>query len=182
MPALDGTLLSEDVAAFMQGRLDGFDPGLVEFLLTAAVDDARRVCGWHVTPQQEDVVTLDGPGGALLVLPTLRLASVTEVVEDGVVLDLDNVALGHSRSGYPDGRLYKKDGTCWALGHGNITVTYTHGYADAPGWWAAVLSAVNRTAKLSSDAPTAVGPFRWETDGTTLEQSMLGLYRLERPA
>lgn len=157
--------------------------------IDAAVEAARRYCGWHVTPvAEDDEVVLDGSGTPMLLLPTLRLVSVTAVSENGVELDVEDFALGYSSVGRPDGRLYKRSGSRWAAGHGNIRVIYTHGFESAPDWEAAVLSFADRMSQEPTGGrPVAIGPFRWPEEraglGTAfsaVERNLLDLYALER--
>lgn len=146
----------------------------------------RRYCGWHVSPVlTDDVVTLDGPGDGLLVLPTLRMSALTKVVEDGVELDLSTLAWSVRAL------VRKKSGARWSGEYGAITVTFTHGFTEveAADWWRTVQQVADRNARIASNDPIAVGPFRWAenraaagsafTDG---ERATLDLYRLERPA
>lgn len=151
---------------------------------------ARRFCGWHVTPVQEEVVTLDGPGSALLVLPTLRLVELTAVVEDGVTLDVADLFVS------AQGLVRKKSGVWWSRNYGAIVVTMTHGFpaADeldegavdyAQGFNAVVESFAERNGGGGAK-PRVVGPFQWDAvtmDATSaftvVERSLLDQYRLE---
>lgn len=146
----------------------------------------RRYCGWHVSPVLTgDVVTLDGPGAALLVLPTLRMTALTKVVEDGV--ELDPATLAWSTRGL----VRKKSGARWSCEYGAITVTFTHGFTEdeAADWQGAVQKVAARNARIAANDPIAVGPFRWADNSsaagsafTDAERATLDLYRLERPA
>lgn len=141
---------------------------------------ARRFCGWHVTPvHTAEVVTLDGPGSPLLVLPTLRLVEVVEVVENGVPV---NVADLHWST---RGLVRKKSGALWSRNYGAIVVKMTHGFEenDALDFNAAVLSYAERS---DGDKPRVVGPFQWDTKPmapgsafSVAERSLLEQYRLE---
>lgn len=181
-----------DVVGYTHGRLAADDTETTR-LLNAALGMARRYCGWHVTPvQPDDVVTLDGTGGALLALPTLRLVELTELVEDGITADLTYVersarGLLRKKAGYLPGPHHY--GPYWTNQLGGITATMTHGFADAPEWQSAVLSLVDRTSMvLSSGGPEVIGPFQFPSTGSvgTLfndgEKMLLDLYRLEDPA
>lgn len=176
-----------DLARYTGARLDAEDQE-TQRVIDAAVEAARRYCGWHVTPVLEaDVAVLDGPGTEMLVLPTLRLVTVIEVIENGTAVDVDGLALGCSSSG-PDGRLYKRHGGRWAAGHGNIKVTFSHGFDAAPDWESAVLSFADRMSQEPTGGrPVAIGPFRWPEEraglGTAfsaVERNLLDLYALER--
>lgn len=142
---------------------------------------ARRFCGWHVTPvNEDDVVTLDGPRSPLLVLPTLRLIELGGVVEDGVTLNVANLHWSTR------GLVRKKSGANWSRNYGAIVVTMTHGFeaAEALDFTAAVSSYAERSE--ASDKPRVVGPFQWDSkamaDGSAfsvVERSLLEQYRLE---
>lgn len=155
-----------------------------ERLLDAGLAAARRWCGWHVTPEESHEVTLDGPGGQLLRLPTLRLVELGSVTEDGVALDAGD--LEWSRIGL----VRKRSGALWTARLGAITVTMTHGFEVGTDFEAAVLSVIDRTSRAADGgAPIQVGPFRWAEDQmasgsafTMAELSIFEQYRLERPA
>ena len=91
------------------------------FWMRAAQAAVRRECGWHVAPVITETLVLDGQGGKLLLLPTLRIVSVTKVVNAGVdVTDL-------VRSGPRSGVLLLETG--WACAPGSVEVTLEHGFA-----------------------------------------------------
>lgn len=171
------SLTAAVVEQYTKGRLvDGDDE--TERLLAAGLGAARRYCGWHVTPvAEEDALTLDGPGGRLLRLPTLRLVELVSVTEDGVELDIADLYVS------PLGMVTKKSGAWWSYNLGGIEIVMTHGFDDAPDFDAAVLSAIDRASLApTGGAVKAVGPFVFDTDGTVAERAILDLYRLERPA
>lgn len=156
----------------------------------AARSAARRFCGWHVTPvREDDVVTLDGPGSALLVLPTLRLVELTGVVENGVALDVATELYVSSR-----GLVRKRSGAWWSRHYGSIVVTMTHGFdADidpddekdnAADFNTAVASIAERSA--AGDRPNVIGPIQWPVEAmadgsafSVVERALLEQYRLE---
>lgn len=162
-------------AQYTKNRLDATDAETIR-LVAERLDAARRYCGWAVTPvQEEDELTLDGPGGRLLRLPTLRLIELLEVTENGVTIDLEDLYVS------PLGMVTKKSGGWWATNLGAITVKMTHGFDQAPAFDGAVLSSIDRASFASSGGrPRVVGPFQYETDGTDSECAILDLYRLER--
>ncbi len=176
-------LTTAEVATYTKGRLDAGDSA-TQVWLDRGLATARRWCGWQVTPVvDDDVVTLDGPGSRLLVLPTLKLVELTAVDEDGTGLDVADLAWS-SR-----GLVRKKSGACWSAEYGSIVVTMTHGFGEAKDFDLAVLSVIDRIS-LAPDGgrPVSVGPFRWSEDRpeggafTAAEQAMLEQYRLESPA
>ena len=172
-----------DVENYTGGRLARDAPETTR-LLTVGLGVARRYCGWPVTPvQADDVVTIDGPGSRLLVLPTLALVELKEVTEQDVPIlltDLDVSARG---------LVTKKSGARWSSRLGAITVKMTHGFAEAPEWQSAVLSFIDRTSLAvgGGGAPRVIGPFQYDTAPqsalasafTDAERMLLDLYRLE---
>lgn len=177
MPELDVAAVEQ----YTQGRLDRDDPRTAD-LLAEGLSTARRWCGWHVTPALAAVdVVMDGPGSRVLALPTLKLDTLDEISENGVVLDVAELEVS------PRGMVMKRHGGLWTGRFGGITVSMTHGFPDAPDFNAAVLSYINRMADAGSGQPIAVGPFRWSEDKpegvfTGGERGRLEQYRLESPA
>lgn len=172
----------DDLAGYTKGRLDASDDETAR-LLDSALAAVRRWCGWHVAPLRQDVVTIDGPGSQLLRLPSLCVAGLSAVTEDGV--EVDPESLEWSRIGL----VRKKSGGFWTPRFQGITVTMSHGFADAADFESAVLSVADRRSQAADGgAPTVVGPFRWgktdDTDAefTAAERSILEQYRLERAA
>lgn len=172
-------LSAADVAQYTKGRLAAPVPPDTDNettrLLAERLTAARRYCGWHVTPvREDDELTLDGPGGRLLRLPTLRLVELVEVTENGVTLDVADLNVS------PLGLVSKKSGGYWASNFGAITVKMTHGFDTAPDFDAAVLSAIDRASFAPEGGRLRViGPFQYETEGSGSECAILDLYRLE---
>jgi hypothetical protein len=177
----------DGLADYTGGRLDPDDDETAA-VLARSLAEARRWCGWHVCPVITSEVTLDGPGGLLLRLPTLRVVEITALTEAGVQLDLD--VLEWSQIGL----VRKLSGACWTPRFSGVMVNLSHGFdeSEAADFEAAVLSVADRKSLAAAGgAPTVVGPFRWggsedkATGGTAFtstELSILEQYRLERPA
>ncbi|BBC53883.1 putative head-to-tail connector protein [Mycobacterium phage HC] len=107
--------------------------------INAALAAARRYCGWHVSPvRTDDEIEVDGSGGAVLSLPTLRLLDVKSVVELGTALDVDTLTWSRRK-----GTITKPWGR-WTARDGGVVVTVTHGYTEteAADWRAAVVRLV----------------------------------------
>lgn len=177
-------LTPADVEQYTRKRLDKTDAETAR-LLAVGLSAVRQFCGWHVTPVRENhEVELDGPGGRLLALPTLRLVTLTEVTEDGKTLDVSGLYVSKR------GLVRKKSGGFWSPHYGAITVTMDHGIEDADAFNAAVLSFIDRMSKAPTGGdPIAVGPFRWAEQKTVsrsafsaTELAILEQYRLESPA
>lgn len=169
------------VENYTQGRLNRDDDETAR-LLAAALRAARRYCGWHVTPSDSYPVVLDGPGSPLLVLPTLRVGSITALSEDGVALDVDADIRWSVR-----GLVRKVNGCFWTDKFQGIEATVVHGYEDAQDWQAAVLSLVDRWSDLPEGGRARViGPFQYadrEQAGevfTAMERYVLDMYALEK--
>jgi hypothetical protein len=146
-------LTTADVQAYSD-RLEGFDDVVLQALLDGALPAARRYCGWSVTPVQTGVVlTVDGPGGRVLSLPTLHLLDVTAVVEEGVALDVTMLDVSRRK-----GTVKKHPWGHWSHRDGAITVTMDHGFteSEAADWRRAVL----RLVDLTSLEPVTVGSQR----------------------
>lgn len=162
-------LTAVDVELYTRGRLPASDVETTR-ILYRALAAARRFCEWHVTPiVTGDVVTLDGPGHHLLMLPTLQLQKLNSVTEtwwnmqNGVftpnptVLDLNSIEVSSSGAeSHPGGgpvRLRKRFqfgsgpwGLRWSRHYGSIVVNMDHGYleSDAEDFRLAVLDACDR--------------------------------------
>ena len=174
---------SDMLADYTQGRLNAADTE-TDQVLARSLAEVRRWCGWHVTPEREDILTIDGPGGRLLRLPTLNLVELGAVTEEGSEVDLAD--LEWSRTGV----VSKTSGVYWTSRLGGIAVTMTHGFDDAPDFEAAVLSIADRRSQATSGGTAiSVGPFRFSEERTPAgaaftgaELSILEHYRLEKLA
>lgn len=111
--------------------------------LDAATDLVRDYCGWHITPEQTETLTVRGNGSSVLQLRSLRVTTVAEVRDaDGTVIDATTYKVA------PEGYLY---GRRWT---GTYEVDLTHGFAEAP----ALAQVILRSAAGTTSAPTAPGP------------------------
>ncbi len=119
---------ASDIAAFLQVEISTAEQSAAAArALKEATEAIRTYCRQHLELVADDEITLDGRGGARLMLPQLPVAEVAEVVEDGVTLTPGtDYALGQH------GILHRLGGAKWARGVQNIVVTYTHGYASLP--------------------------------------------------
>lgn len=93
-------------------------------LVTAAGEQVRDRCGWHIAPVETGTVTVHSDGSATLLLPSLKVVDVTAVRDvtrdDTTVLDGWRLA--------PSGILYRA--SRWPVGL--IEVDLSHGYAACP--------------------------------------------------
>lgn len=146
----------DDIIQFTGGRLEDTDE--TQAMLDAALLRARRYCGWHVCPVRDfDVITMDGPGGTELFPPTRNIVELTEVVNDGVLLEV-----GGSGSDAAAEVLVPADAPwkivrttgVWSTQYRGIELTLTHGYTEsqAADWRQAVLSMVSQMASTTGRA------------------------------
>ena len=60
--------------------------GTDEAAWLAACDAVRGYCEWHIAPSVTETLTLDGPGGSVLHLPSAHVTAVASVTNDGAVI------------------------------------------------------------------------------------------------
>lgn len=161
------------------------DDDVAQLALDAALAEARRYCGWPVSPViEDDEITVDGPGGRVLRLPTMNLLEVTELIENGVALDVTKLDVSRRK-----GTVEKYPYGWWTGRNGAITVTMTHGFteAEAADWRAAILSIVehNSLPKVAAGSTMTAGPFQVAVSSaavqpvfTEAEQAVLDMYKL----
>lgn len=138
-------LSAADLSAYTGGRLASGDTATAT-VLAAALAAARRYCGWSVSPVATVTVTLDGPGGYVLPLPTRNLLTVTAVSENGAALTVANLDVSRTK-----GTIEKHPRGRWTDRNSGISVTMSHGYteAEAADWRRAVLRLADM---MASDA------------------------------
>lgn len=169
MPATANELL-----ALGQGRFDQSDQALAEAALARVWGAVRDHCEWHVTPVKRETLVVDGTGGPILQLPTLRLVEVYEVRENGEVLDPSAVQWS------ADGSLRKSSGR-WSDRWRGIEVDVEHGYASVDGLDGLVLRAAARELTTpAGQTRLRVGQTDEQFDAAFLasELELLGRYRL----
>ncbi len=130
-------LTPDDLNRYTKGRLAGGTDEDTQDLLNAALSAARRYCGWSVSPVQAGVtLTIDGPGGRVLSLPTLNLIAISAISENGVPWDATKLDMSRQ-----EGTVEKYPNGLWTPRKGGISVTMTHGYSEieAADWRRAVL-------------------------------------------
>lgn len=89
----------------------------------AAVSAIRGYCGWHIAPSVTETISVDGPGGWLLSLPTLYLTAVQSVTNGGTPL----LNTTWSRKGTMRSPVY-----AWSCMGNSVQVNLTHGYDEFP--------------------------------------------------
>lgn len=106
------------------GKFAENDPR-VQPLIDGATRAIRRYCGWHIAGEYTETLTLDGPGGSILSMPTLHVKEIVEMTERETVLDVANLEWSVK------GMVRRRHG-CWTDRFRGITVELTHGFEDAP--------------------------------------------------
>lgn len=95
-------------------------------LLKARLKDAsrrfREAVHWDVSRTEGELVSLNGDGGSILLLPVKYVSAVTKVAIDEVELAADAWRLD-KRNG-----MLQRVGGPWPRGLGRIEVTYTYGF------------------------------------------------------
>lgn len=168
-------LTTADLEQYTGERLSADDDETAR-LLAASLALVRTYCGWHVTPvAAEDEVVIDGPGAALLVLPTRNMTALHSLTEDGDAVDTAGMEWS------THGIVVKANGGRWTTRRRGVTATITHGFEEAPDWQAVVLAVADRSSLQVGGTLRAVGPFQYSdtaADFTEAELSVLDRYRI----
>jgi hypothetical protein len=129
-----------DLQNFTKGQIESSDPRVTD-ALKAVTSSIRKEAGWHIGPLVEaHSLTLDGPGGRKLHLPTLRLKNLISVTDVGVAVDL----AGDSHDWSELGLVEKRDGTFWTDRYRKIVAVMDHGFEDISDLKFLTLSLVSR--------------------------------------
>lgn len=125
MQEIPPLLSPEQFAQGTGGKILASDPR-VQLLIDGATAAIRRYCRWHVAPVVDQSFRLDGPGGAVLVLPTMRIEEVESVAERGVALE-DDVHYEWSANG----EIRRLGRALWTYRWRAIDVKIRHGFESA---------------------------------------------------
>lgn len=133
-PVVAGDLLPplvtpQSLVADSGGQLKASDPRL-QAACEAASAAVRRYCRWHVAPVIEETITLDGSGGKVLQLPSMRVVDVIELKIGGFLVPPDQYAW--SEVGLVE---LHGDLGCWCRfpkRYRSVEVTLQHGFDTAP--------------------------------------------------
>lgn len=101
--------------------------------LEQAEADVRDYCGWHIAPNRDETITVDGSGGRILDLPSLHVTAVASVTEDGTLLEPTSYV-------WRDWGVIERVGCAW--GTGKVEVELSHGYTPVPPNITAVVQAI----------------------------------------
>lgn len=155
----DGPLVSvPDYAEWHKVDVTG-DEARIGSCLEVASALVREACnGRWFTPMEDTELTVDGPGGRLLILPAqiLPVRAITAITEDAAELDVD--ADIHWST---DGLVRFATDRCWTSRYQGITITASHGYVVVP---RSVEGVVLGLAKRLADSP----------DGQRIQQETIG--------
>jgi hypothetical protein len=115
--------------------------------LDAATALIQAYTGQTIEQVADDVITLDGSGTRVLLLPELPVTNVASVSVDGEAL----AATDYQWSA--DGYLRRTGSATWPADLRSVEVEYTHGYAVLP---ALIVSLTAKLAARHLEVPTAV--------------------------
>lgn len=112
-----------DIEDFLQLEIDEADKvASAQRAITEATAAIKNYCRQYLEVVEDDEITLDCRGGTKLNLPELPVVEVSEVVEDGETLTVDDdYKLGQHG-------ILHRIGAKWKAGVQIVEVTYTHGY------------------------------------------------------
>jgi hypothetical protein len=183
-------VMAVELSAATSGKILPTDPRLTG-LLAGVSAGVRRYCGWHICPAVTETLTLDGPGGDLLVLPAMALTAVTAVTELGTSLAVYVHATETGDYEWSANGEIRRIGARWTEHFRAITASITHGYAETPADLAQVITQVCVNALASPMGATreqAIGfAASWSATGPGVSGGMsllkrdlaiLDLYRL----
>lgn len=134
----------EQFAGYLQRSFDVYEAYTAEQLLAGASSLVQEYCGWHIAPSIAETVTVDGSGGPIQSLPTMRLTAVTSVVEAGTALEVAD--LDWSEYGIVE----KQSTGWWTSRRRGLVAEITHGFDDTPGWLVTLICAAAGRAFLAA--------------------------------
>lgn len=98
-----------------------YDPETLE----GAESIIRDYCGWHIAPAITETLTLDGPGTHHLYIPSLRIKTITSIVDDGTTLAPTDYL-------WSENGVIEKLNSCWTTKRRSIVIILVHGYDACP--------------------------------------------------
>ncbi|ALY10736.1 head-to-tail adaptor [Arthrobacter phage Suppi] len=113
-----------ELEEYTKGAILSNDPRALG-AIAAVTQSIRREAGWHIGPAVVGhSVTLDGPGGPTLSLPTQKLTELVSVTELGVSLDVDELDWSEL------GLVQRVNCGSWTRRYRKIVVVMDHGYDE----------------------------------------------------
>lgn len=166
----------EDVAKWTEKTYDAAEQARLTLALAGASRSIRNAAGWHVFPVREDVLTVDGSGAHVQLLPTGRLLEVLEVHSDATPVNVPGIEW--SADGYlrVPGR--------WSGRLRGVTARVRHGYDDVPDLHLLTMQLALRglqATKYPGLSQLATGPFSAKWDAPPLmpdELATIAPYRI----
>lgn len=132
---------------------------------TDAISQARALittlCGWHVTPEKQETITVDTTGDPIVFLPTKHLVDVLEITIDGKPLPEEHYAFSQDGMLHLDHRIKP--------GFRKLQATILHGYATALDVEALIEKIATRANKPSESY--SVGGISIGAPGSLMPQS-----------
>lgn len=154
-----------ELSAYTKGYIAADDPS-ADDALAGASKAVRKYCGWQISPSQTDTLTLDGPGGYLLQLPSLYVTEITSITEAGTLL-VENTDYRWSASGQ-----VSRIGCQWSSLYRDIVVVFTHGYDPTVDDTSDVKEIV--LASTARNLASPVGAMTEGSGGETVRWSQVG--------
>lgn len=145
-----------------------------------ACDSVREEADWHIAPVVEEEVRVDADGGALLMLPTLRLREVISVYDTTNPADPRQITDFRKTAA---GMLYRRGG--WPDGFESVTVVMKHGYNKCPRGLHSVVAeraqfaAVSSTVGQESAGSVSVSYRNEHSQGEMAADKRIARYRLD---
>lgn len=173
------------LSEYTGGKIKAADPRS-ELLIRGAVAAIRRYCRWHISPEREDIVILDGRGGTMQRLPSIHVVDIAEV------LDGDSVLVFKQDYRWTQAGLLSRSHGRWSPHFRDVQVTMVHGFEDVPDLVALVHSVVSRAMASPLGATREQAGAMAVTWATTApgvagglallanEMSMLSSFRIQR--
>lgn len=154
MASLPDIATATDLTKFMLGDEDA--------IVRQAQRAVRNYCQWHVWPVITETLKLDGDGGKVLMLPTLKIVELISVTTGGATVDLANI--DDSEAGFLELSV-----GCWSPRAGKTRVELQHGYDDVP---EDVVAVIVQTAARAADSPA--GRTREQAGGVNVGFGLTG--------
>lgn len=116
----------EQLQAHTKGKIKAVEPRVAP-MLEAISNEMRREAGWHIWPVlQGHELVLDGAGGRVQPVPSMRLERVLSASSAGVTIPPE--ALDFSRLGL----LEVQGGFLWTRRYGQVRLVIDHGFPSVP--------------------------------------------------
>lgn len=127
----------QELQFFTKGKIKASE-SRVPAALAAVSSEIRRAAGWHIWPiLRNHELVLDGSGGRIQYVPTLRLLEVKAASSAGVTILPENI--DPSQLGLLEAR-----GFLWTRRYSQVRLTIDHGWEEAPELKALCLSLAAR--------------------------------------